>query len=55
MTGDKNSPLIPVDYSVKGTANRAYHGKCYPALIVRYGIKEIFSDQKPDLPISGIN
>jgi 5'-nucleotidase len=55
LTGDKESTLIPVDYCVKGTAIRAYHGNCSPALIVRHGIRTIFSSEKPDLLISGIN
>lgn len=55
MSGDKKATLVPINFSVKGTAVRAYHGNCSPAFIVRHSISTIFAKKKPDLLISGIN
>lgn len=55
LTGNKQSNLIPVDYSVNGKNIEAFHCDCSPALIVRHSIETVFKSQKPSLLISGIN
>lgn len=55
LSGDKQAKLIPIDFPVNGFNIAAYHCECSPALIVRHSLKTIFSDNKPDLLISGIN
>lgn len=55
LTGDKESTLQSVQYTVNGSDLQAYHCNCSPALLVRHSLKTIFSEEKPDLLISGIN
>ncbi|MDX2446988.1 MAG: 5'/3'-nucleotidase SurE [Desulfobacterales bacterium] len=55
LTGDKQSKLTPIDYSINGTKISAYHCDCSPALIVSHSMRTIFKEKKPDLLISGIN
>lgn len=55
LTGDKNSTLTPVDYSINGTVVKAYHCDCSPALVVKHYLRTIGRDTMPDLVISGVN
>jgi len=55
LIGDMQSSLQRIDYQVNGSAIRAYHCECSPALIVNHSLKTIFKENKPDLLISGIN
>ncbi len=55
MTGNKQSSLLPVEYSVEGKSIRAFHCDCSPALIVRHSLQTVFKVAKPDLVVSGIN
>ena len=55
LTGNKQSNLIPVDYSVNGKNFEAYHCDCSPALLVRHSLITVFKSEKPNLFISGIN
>ena len=55
LFGDRQSYLMPIDYGVNGTAVRAYHCNCSPALVVRHSLRTIFKDTIPDLLIAGIN
>jgi 5'-nucleotidase len=55
LIGDRQSSLQRIDYQVNGSAIRAYHCECSPALIVTHSLKTIFKERKPDLLVSGIN
>ncbi len=55
LTGNKQSSLLPVEFSVSGKNIRAFHCDCSPALIVRHSLMTVFGAKKPDLVISGIN
>lgn len=55
LTGDKQSKLHPIQYTVKGIDIEAYHCQCSPALLVKHSLKTIYKDCKPRLVISGIN
>ena len=55
MTGNKESSLFPVEYTVDGKNIKAFHCDCSPALIVRHSLMTVFRGEKPDLVISGIN
>lgn len=55
LTGDKESSLQPVDFSVKGVQVKAYHCDCSPALVVKHSLRTLFRDKYPDLLVSGIN
>lgn len=55
LTGNKQSRLLPVEYTVNGVIIRAFHCDCSPALIVRHSLMTVFNAAKPDLVISGIN
>lgn len=55
LTGDKGTKLQPRRYNVNGQDLQAYHCNCSPALIVKHSLKTIFSEEKPNLLISGIN
>ena len=55
LTGDKHASLSSYDYTVKGVRVRAFHCDCSPALLVRHGLRAVFSEEKPGLVISGIN
>ncbi len=55
LIGDRQSSLKRIDYQVNGSAIRAYHCDCSPALIVSHSLKTIFKENKLDLLVSGIN
>jgi 5'-nucleotidase len=55
LVGDMQSSLRRIDYHVNGSAVRAYHCACSPALIVNHSLRTIFKENKPDLLVSGIN
>ena len=55
LTGNKESALERIDFQVNGTAVRAYHCECSPAMAVRHSLRTIFKGNNPDLLISGIN
>ena len=55
LVGDMRSSLQRIAYQVNGSAVRAYHCGCSPALIVNHSLRTIFKENKPDLLISGIN
>ncbi len=55
LIGDMQSSLKRIDYQVNGSAIRAYHCECSPALIVNHSLRTIFKENKPDLLVSGIN
>jgi 5'-nucleotidase len=53
--GDKNAFLQPVEYAVNGTDVKAYRCDCAPARAVLHAFDVLFSENKPDLLVSGIN
>ncbi len=55
LTGDKNSTLTPINYTVNGTEIRAFHSDCSPALVVKHYLRTIGRNDKLDLVVSGIN
>lgn len=55
LTGNKQTSLLPVEYTVNGSNIIAFHCDCSPALIVRHSLMTVFRLKKPDLVISGIN
>ncbi len=55
LTGDSRAQLQPKDLRINGSALEAYHCACSPALVVRFAMQTLFSAEKPELLISGIN
>jgi 5'-nucleotidase len=55
LTGDSRAQLLPRDIQLNGSSLEAYHCACSPALVVRFAMQTLFSTEKPDLLISGIN
>jgi 5'-nucleotidase len=55
LTGDSKARLQPKDIRFNSTILEAYHCACSPALVVRFAMQTLFSAEKPDLLISGIN
>lgn len=55
LKGSKEEKLIPFEFEVNNKRVEAYSCNSTPALAVCHGINVLFSEQLPDLVISGIN
>ena len=55
FSGNMDAPLEPVKYTIDEQEIQAFHYEGSPAMVVHHGLNVLFSQQPPDLLISGIN